>query len=80
MCLAWTGGHSCIEDVVEMAEKCRVKHTYIGHHDPNRDWSERNWIDEILNRKSEQIGLQFELARAENRHRSIVITGERLVW
>ena len=61
--LGW--GHSCIEDVIEMAEQCRVKHTYIGHHDPNRDWSERNWIDEILKRKSEQIGLKFELARAE---------------
>lgn len=58
-------GHSCIEDVIEMAEACRVKATYIGHHDPNRDWSERNWIDEALKRRSEQSGLWFELARAE---------------
>ncbi len=61
--LEW--GHSCIEDVMDMAEACRVKSTHIGHHDPNRDWSERNWIDETLKRKSDQTGLQFELARAE---------------
>ena len=58
-------GHSCIEDVVDMATDCRVKHTYIGHHDPNRDWRELNWIDETLKRKSKQIGLKFEMALAE---------------
>lgn len=58
-------GHSCIEDVLDMATRCRVKQTYIGHHDPNRDWSERNWLDETLQRKSNQTGLAFELARAE---------------
>ena len=58
-------GHSCIEDIIDMAEECGVKATYIGHHDPNRDWSERNWIDETLKRKSDQTGLWFELARAE---------------
>ncbi|MCE5244971.1 MAG: MBL fold metallo-hydrolase [Syntrophobacteraceae bacterium] len=59
-------GHSCIEDVVDMAEMCAVKATYIGHHDPNRDWSERNWIDETLKRRSDHTGLRFELARAES--------------
>jgi phosphoribosyl 1,2-cyclic phosphodiesterase len=58
-------GHSCIEDIVEMAESCQIKATYIGHHDPNRDWAERNWIDETLSRTSHQTGLRFELARAE---------------
>jgi phosphoribosyl 1,2-cyclic phosphodiesterase len=58
-------GHSCIEDVMDMAERANVKHTYIGHHDPNRTWAERNWIDETLGRRSEQTGLRFELARAE---------------
>lgn len=58
-------GHSCIEDIVDMAEACRIKASYIGHHDPNRDWSEMNWIDETLKRTSDQIGLQLELARAE---------------
>ncbi len=58
-------GHSCVEDVMDMAEACNVQRTLIGHHDPNRDWTERNWIDETLQRRSEQAGLLFELARAE---------------
>ncbi len=58
-------GHSCIEDVMAMAEQCRVKETYIGHHDPNRTWAEKNWIDETLARRSEQTGLKFEMAQAE---------------
>ncbi len=56
-------GHSCIEDIQEMAVECAVKQTYIGHHDPNRDWSERNWIDETLHRNSQ--GNRIELACAE---------------
>jgi phosphoribosyl 1,2-cyclic phosphodiesterase len=58
-------GHSCIEDVIAMAEKCNVKETYIGHHDPNRTWNERNLIDETLARKSQQMGRKFEFARSE---------------
>jgi phosphoribosyl 1,2-cyclic phosphodiesterase len=58
-------GHSTIEDVLEMAAECGVKETHIGHHDPNRDWREKQWMDQILVRKSEQTGLKFELARAE---------------
>ena len=58
-------GHSCIEDVMAMAEHCGIAHTMIGHHDPNRSWSERNWIDETLARKSQQTNLKFELAKAE---------------
>lgn len=58
-------GHSCIEDVMDMAKKCNVKQTYIGHHDPNRNWEERNWIDETLCRSSLQTGLKFEMAKAE---------------
>ena len=58
-------GHSCIEDVLAMAERCHIARTLIGHHDPNREWSERNWIDEILQRRSDQTGLTFELAQAE---------------
>ncbi len=58
-------GHSCIEDIMDMAETCRVKHTYIGHHDPNRTWAEKNWIDETLARRSTQSGIKLEMARAE---------------
>lgn len=57
-------GHSCIEDVQEMARQCGVKRTLIGHHDPNRDWSERNWIDEALQRTQDEA-TRIELACAE---------------
>lgn len=60
--LSW--GHSCIEDVQEMALKCGINHTYIGHHDPNREWSERNWIDESLERSCKESNQKIELARA----------------
>lgn len=58
-------GHSCFEDVLEMARECGVRRTLIGHHDPNRDWSERNWVDDSLARLSDQTGLGFALAQAE---------------
>ena len=58
-------GHSCIEDVAEMAAECDVKRTLIGHHDPNREWSELNWINEPLVRNAEAGGRRVELARAE---------------
>ncbi len=57
-------GHSCIEDVVEMAMRCKIKSTYIGHHDPNREWSELNWMDEALIRNNEQQTEKICLARA----------------
>lgn len=58
-------GHSCVEDLLEMARECGVRQTLIGHHDPNRDWSERNWVDDSLARFSDQTGLGFALAQAE---------------
>ncbi len=60
-------GHSCLEDVQQMAAACRVKHTYIGHHDPNREWSERNWMDEALARSCRKTEEKIELARAGTR-------------
>jgi phosphoribosyl 1,2-cyclic phosphodiesterase len=57
-------GHSCIEDVQDMALRCGVKATYLGHHDPNRDWSELNWIDESLMRNGESREEKICLARA----------------
>jgi len=58
-------GHSCIEDVIDMALACRVRHTLIGHHDPNRDWSERNWLDDAMARRTARSEYRIELARAE---------------
>lgn len=58
-------GHSCIEDVIEMAAACGVRRTLIGHHDPNRDWSERNWLDESMLRRTGDTESKVEFARAE---------------
>ncbi len=58
-------GHSCIEDVEAMARRCGVRHTLIGHHDPNREWTERRWIDQSLTRNAAPEGRRVELARAE---------------
>ena len=33
---------------MDMAEKCNIGETYIGHHYLNRTWAEPSWIDEIL--------------------------------
>ena len=57
-------GHSCVEDVQDMAFKCRVKHTYVGHHDPNRGWSELDQIDKALARSCEDRDEKIELACA----------------
>ena len=58
-------GHSCLEDVTDMARECGVRRTLIGHHDPNREWSERNWLDGTLRRASADARTKLELARAE---------------
>lgn len=58
-------GHSAVEDVVDMATACGIGHTLIGHHDPNRDWSERNWIDESMIRRTAGTDTRIEFARAE---------------
>jgi phosphoribosyl 1,2-cyclic phosphodiesterase len=58
-------GHSCLEDVVDMARQSGIRHTLIGHHDPNREWSERNWLDESMARRGAGEGYRVELARAE---------------
>lgn len=58
-------GHSCIEDVVDMAKAAKVKRTYIGHHDPNRSWRELVELDQQLKVQSAEAGLHFEMAKAE---------------
>ncbi len=58
-------GHSCIEDVVDMADACGIHHTLIGHHDPNREWSERNWLDESMVRRSANAKGRIEFARTD---------------
>ena len=41
-------GHGCIEDAVDRAQKCNIRRTLIGHHDPERAWPEREAIDRKL--------------------------------
>jgi ribonuclease BN (tRNA processing enzyme) len=58
-------GHSCIEDVIEMATECGVRTALLGHHDPNREWAERNWLDQSISRRMSGERTQIEFARAE---------------
>jgi ribonuclease BN (tRNA processing enzyme) len=59
-------GHSCIEDVVERAKTARVKHTLIGHHDPDRTWLERVEIDEELAKQCEGKAYRIQLAEGDS--------------
>jgi ribonuclease BN (tRNA processing enzyme) len=56
-------GHSCIEDVIEMAAQCGVRRTLLGHNDPNREWAELNEIDDHLVERRRRCGEWLELAR-----------------
>lgn len=58
-------GHSCIEDCLERADKCRVKLCIIGHHDPERDWPEQIKIDRQLEEISKGQPGKLQLARAD---------------
>jgi hypothetical protein len=58
-------GHSCIEDCLDRARQCHIGQTYIGHHDPEREWPERLELDAMLSRWSAEHGHQVRLARAE---------------
>lgn len=56
-------GHSCIEDVIERADASDIPATYIGHHDPEREWSERMQLDQFLQQESQKLGRHIELAK-----------------
>jgi ribonuclease BN (tRNA processing enzyme) len=58
-------GHSCIEDVITRAQHCNVKRTLIGHHDPDRDWDQRQRINEELSQLSAGKPNQIQLADAD---------------
>ncbi len=60
--LGW--GHGTIEDCIDRAEKCRIGRTLIGHHDPERDWTEpsqQQSLALLLQRTSAWV----ELARSD---------------
>jgi ribonuclease BN (tRNA processing enzyme) len=56
-------GHSCIEDVIERSKACAIRRTFIGHHDPDREWMDRVQLDERLRRECAGTGIQIEMAR-----------------
>lgn len=56
-------GHSCVEDVVEMAQACGAQHTLVGHHDPSRTWRALQQIDSELAAVSKGGPGKIELAR-----------------
>ena len=56
-------GHSCIEDIIARVQRCRIRNTFIGHHDPDREWPEQVQMDRDL----EALGKNFrvQLARGD---------------
>lgn len=58
-------GHGCVEDVVRRAIACRIKRTFIGHHDPDREWGEQFAMDRELHEASRGTGCHIELAKPD---------------
>ena len=58
-------GHTCIEDAIERAIRCKVKHTLIGHHDPERTWPERLELDRQLAKTSAGKPFTIQLADSD---------------
>ncbi len=56
-------GHSCVEDVLEMAHACGARRTLVGHHDPSRSWHDHIRIDRDLAEVSKGRPGTVELAR-----------------
>ncbi|MGE5609901.1 MAG: MBL fold metallo-hydrolase [Bacillota bacterium] len=55
-------GHGCIEDILERTIACNIRHTLIGHHDPERPWAERAEIDQQLRQSCEGKDYRIQLA------------------
>jgi hypothetical protein len=58
-------GHGTIEDAVDRARDCHIKHTLIGHHDPERSWPERLGLDVQLAAQSQHMAGRIELAQSD---------------
>ncbi len=59
-------GHSCIEDVIERARKSQIRHVVIGHHDPERTWSEQMRVERRLKAAYSEEDFRVELAKADS--------------
>jgi ribonuclease BN (tRNA processing enzyme) len=59
-------GHGCIEDAIERSRECRIRHTLIGHHDPERMWQERLSLDQkLLAEHGPESPQRIELAKSD---------------
>lgn len=56
-------GHGCVEDIINRSRKCGIRHTLIGHHDPERHWDERLRLDHELERLCSNDTIRIELAK-----------------
>ena len=56
-------GHGCIEDIIERSRRLGVKQTLIGHHDPERGWTERVELDRWLRSQQSTDTFRIELAK-----------------
>jgi hypothetical protein len=59
-------GHGCIEDIIERSRACRIKRTFIGHHDPERTWVARLQLDRWLQEQCKGKPNKIELAKSED--------------
>lgn len=58
-------GHGTIEDAIERARSCKVKLTYLGHHEPERPWWHRRAIDTLLAAKHREGAPDVRMANDE---------------
>jgi hypothetical protein len=59
-------GHSCIEDIIERSKLCRIKRTFVGHHDPERTWGGLLSVDRWLQSQCAGQPFVIELAKSED--------------
>jgi len=59
-------GHSCIEDIFNRVHSANIKHIFIGHHDPDREWPEQVQMDRDLEAQSSGKPFKIELARGDS--------------
>jgi hypothetical protein len=58
-------GHSCVEDVLSRVRHCNIKGALIGHHDPDREWTDQMQMDALLAQQCEDDPGRVQLARGD---------------
>jgi ribonuclease BN (tRNA processing enzyme) len=61
-------GHSCVEDVLDRVRECGIKHCLIGHHDPDREWTDQMKMDAYLATECDGQDFHVELARGDSEY------------